>query len=344
MAAAAQSLTRRTLGMCASADGERLCGAAVAASGNGLRMRLKLVAAANLPLPPHLTQNLLQLQKPGGSDGVLLSLLRQEMADQMVQLAALLTGRLEEHAAPLSIGVGDWLLVDEHHPGALPTPCSICDTHRLAELTGLTVVDDFAARDLAAGGNGMVLSLLPYWLLLADRSMTAPERIARVLIERLSTSEEFRMTYLPPHAVLADWLPPVHCETVSSAEAAVDLLLERTSPRADEPPLWPEVAGAVFDDPIDFDWHSAVQTVLPHGHAVPLADFHFDSDSLPAAAWATLALLHLDQAPANMPHMTGAETRRLLGRLTPGSPHLWSRLLREMHKVQPETMSLLRAI
>ncbi len=46
-----------------------------------------------------------------------------------------------------------------------------------------------------------------------------------------------------------------------------------------------------------------------------------------AAVVGLLALLHLDQVPANRPEITGAEVPRLLGRLTPGHPQNWRRLL-----------------
>ncbi len=52
-----------------------------------------------------------------------------------------------------------------------------------------------------------------------------------------------------------------------------------------------------------------------------------ESDVVPAAVAAMLALLHLDQVPANVAGLTGAETPRVLGNLTPGSAQAWQRLL-----------------
>jgi len=51
------------------------------------------------------------------------------------------------------------------------------------------------------------------------------------------------------------------------------------------------------------------------------------STALEPAVVGLLALLHLDQVPANRPEITGAEVPRLLGRLTPGHPQNWRRLL-----------------
>ena len=38
-------------------------------------------------------------------------------------------------------------------------------------------------------------------------------------------------------------------------------------------------------------------------------------------------MLYLDSIPANATAITGTETPRILGRLTPGSPQNWQRLL-----------------
>jgi anhydro-N-acetylmuramic acid kinase len=63
-----------------------------------------------------------------------------------------------------------------------------------------------------------------------------------------------------------------------------------------------------------------------------------------AAVAGVLALLHLDQTPACPTAITGARTPRVLGRLTPGSPQSWQRVLREMTTQQPATVSLRSAI
>lgn len=63
------------------------------------------------------------------------------------------------------------------------------------------------------------------------------------------------------------------------------------------------------------------------------------SDVIPGAVAATLALLHFDQVPANVAGLTGAETPRVLGNLTPGGPQAWQRLLASCvsggHSIRP---------
>ncbi len=70
------------------------------------------------------------------------------------------------------------------------------------------------------------------------------------------------------------------------------------------------------------------QSFLRHAsHRAPTGTESLAADAFGAAAIAVLAMLYLDQVPANSPAITGAETPRLLGRLTPGSPQNWQRLL-----------------
>ena len=52
--------------------------------------------------------------------------------------------------------------------------------------------------------------------------------------------------------------------------------------------------------------------------------------ALEPACAAVLAMCHLDQTPGNLPACTGSELPRLLGRLTPGAPQNWQRVLHTM--------------
>lgn len=56
-------------------------------------------------------------------------------------------------------------------------------------------------------------------------------------------------------------------------------------------------------------------------------DLKIPDGSLDATVGAILAAFHVDRTPGNLPSVTGAETSRVLGRLTPGSPANWNRLL-----------------
>jgi hypothetical protein len=53
----------------------------------------------------------------------------------------------------------------------------------------------------------------------------------------------------------------------------------------------------------------------------------FPEEAVEAAASAILALLFIDQAPASQTAISNTSRPRPLGRLTPGSPQNWQRLL-----------------
>jgi hypothetical protein len=83
---------------------------------------------------------------------------------------------------------------------------------------------------------------------------------------------------------------------------------------------------------------------LPDWKCAALSDSPFKEEWLAPATAAMLALLHLDQIPANLPELTGASAPRILGRLTPGSPGAWRRLLLDMTSANTATLPLRRAV
>ena len=60
---------------------------------------------------------------------------------------------------------------------------------------------------------------------------------------------------------------------------------------------------------------------------VRIGELGIPVETLGPSCIAGLALLHLDRVPANPTAITGASVPRALGRLTPGSPRNWKRLL-----------------
>ncbi len=63
-----------------------------------------------------------------------------------------------------------------------------------------------------------------------------------------------------------------------------------------------------------------------------------------AAGTALLALLHIDQVPATQTSTTRITVPRVLGRLTPGGPKSWHRLLSQAADARPQVMSLRAAM
>ncbi|MFZ5833729.1 MAG: anhydro-N-acetylmuramic acid kinase [Planctomycetota bacterium] len=110
---------------------------------------------------------------------------------------------------------GHWRLAQ-----GIPSGClSICDGYRVAELTGLNVVDDLPGRDLACGGQGGPLLTVAQWILLRDANRD------EVLVDLGRT---MRATFLPamsrPDAAASLW-----AMDVGPGTAMLDLLAQRFS-------------------------------------------------------------------------------------------------------------------
>jgi anhydro-N-acetylmuramic acid kinase len=88
---------------------------------------------------------------------------------------------------------------------------SLSDPARVAELTGLTVVDDFPARDLARGGRGGPIDALAQWIILRDATR------CRALVDLERT---IRLIYLPP----ARWVQAAERVTALDVGPGMDLL------------------------------------------------------------------------------------------------------------------------
>ena len=102
---------------------------------------------------------------------------------------------------------------------------SLCDGNRLAELSGLTVIDSFPSRDLAVGGNGQPLEALPLWLLLADRN----SRIARHHIGVCNMGPTTDIFVLPPSDGLDSEVPLIRYEQAPGTDL-IRLLIDQCLP------------------------------------------------------------------------------------------------------------------
>ena len=87
-----------------------------------------------------------------------------------------------------------------------------------------------------------------------------------------------------------------------------------------------------------------IQRRLPETELVALGSYGIPADFLRATATAVLGLLHIDQIPANSPTLTGADSPRILGRLTPGNPANWHQVLACMAQTLPDKLPLRSAI
>ncbi len=409
-------------GVLVSRDCRRLSAAMVGAAGTGLALRPEIAAKVTAQTPAEIADLFAQLS---GSDGRssaseiagALAGLRAHLADAQ---ASLLDALLAQAQIPpsriLVAGVQDpglWDCGRTAGAGYL----GLCDAARLAELTGMNIIDAFAARDVASGGLGGPLTALAEWVLLRD------PRTNRLLLDLGRTA---RMTWLPrgqpgaaaPGLVSFDAGPGMGlldllsqrltggkhmfdpggrlavqgCRIAELIEYwSVDPYFRRPLPRWRPRGVPPErfLVGAL-QKAVDSGWsvrdmlctatHFVAETInlairgrlprdatideiiitgggqqngmllreiaarLPGVALTRTADVNFPLDSLGPACTAILALFYVNQVPANSPEVTGTEIARVLGRLTPGSPQSWQRLLAEMTGSRPAVRPLRSAL
>ncbi len=408
---------RWVVGVLVSSDCARLAAAVVAAKGRGLEIRAQVGPVLTVENPPEVVGLFGHLDDPGGgsadSDTVAsVASLRDQLASAQ---ASLVTELLDEaRIAPARV-----LAMGVHDPGLWGRTggfMGLCDPARLAESTGLNVIDAFPARDVVAGGQGGPITALPKWILLRH-----PNRNRLIL----DLGRTIRMTYLPADRGLQPASGIVSFE-VGPGMRLLDQLTVRltTGEHRFDPGGRFAVQGRRIPELIDHwlqepglkrplpRWHprgirperfllDAVQMAVESGWSVQdmlcsathflaeeiavavrrwlpqdakpdeialsgggqqngmllreitarlpelpmlrIEEIGISSPALGPASPAILALLYLDQVPANHPRTTGAEVTRVLGRMTPGSPQSWQRLLQELTGSSPTTLRPLRS-
>lgn len=343
-----------------------------------------------------------------------------DVAEWAAEVAASLTARLAPiQGTALAIalhGFGHWQQDLVHDRCYMPD----CDTARLSQLTGLTVVDDFPSRDLADQGRGGPCEAAGIWMLLGDRS-TIPGRRIRALLDLGDTVRLFLLPprqpgQLPPHLLAYDvapgeqllaeltrhlseaqhpgdpqgklavqgrqvgrllegwlaaiapspipwqpegfsmepWLQVLQAQLTGSRASLHDVLctavhfiarriaqcLKEQLPRSQPVGQLILTGGGRRNGFLV----QQIQQLLPELEFSALESWSIPAISLPAAATALLAQLHIDQVPANSPSLTGAQAPRILGRLTPGRPTNWHQVLADMALTLPAKLPLRNAV
>lgn len=230
--------------------------------------------------------------------------------------------------------------------------CALSDSQRVADLTGLTVIDNFPVNDVLSGGSGGPLEPLPLWLAFADRH----ERVASEHRIVILAEEQIRAFLLPASDGLDAELPLIQIAAASkndfadAFEEALKQLHHQTRQRLTNGPM-PAVAQTfVFGTE---QRKTELKSVLANrlvtreittAHPEALDCLGVDHDSIFATIAGLLGILHIDQMQGNLPWLTGATDQRVLGRLTPGTPSNWRQLVREMSDFSPPAMKLKDAI
>ena len=151
-----------------------------------------------------------------------------------------------------------------------------------------------------------------------------------------------RWFHLPPSDGLDHDLPDVRCgNLISRGQQSIRNALESSLPQLGEILENVEliVTGKHFAkfNPEECDW-------IPHKQITTSGKFDIDPEAMMPTVAAMLGIAHLDQLPMNLPQLTGADAPRILGRITPGKPSNWRRVLLNMSDHRPPTMKLRDAI
>lgn len=188
-----QPATRYSIGLAIGKERSLAQGTILATQGRGSALRGRVLADAAAELPQGAVLGLERLVRGAHLSPSDLAEISDGWVDATVSLVHHLLAEVGEAKDDLLlIGVDDvgvWLGEEERDRTFVP----LIDAARLAEATGLNVIDAFASRDLAQQGRGGPLHALPLWLLLADRRETGAGR-TRVVLDLADTA---RLIFLP---------------------------------------------------------------------------------------------------------------------------------------------------
>ncbi len=87
-----------------------------------------------------------------------------------------------------------------------------------------------------------------------------------------------------------------------------------------------------------------ISTALHQRPLTSIAQLGFPSETFDSLCVALLSLMNVDRIPSSLPQLTGGDTTKPLGRLTPGSVANWQRLLQSMLQTKPAVRSLRSAM
>lgn len=212
---------RLIAGLCLSRDFAKIDAVLMVAAGHGKYLRIKHTEAQSQALPQNLQTDLQEItSKPNAS----VADMRQLLTDLAIHQASLFekikcrAGKYVDRI--LAIAVTDMGLRWRDFDGSQQY-ASLCDPVRLSQLTGTTVIDDFPARDVAAGGKGICLDALPLWFLHADRThnIAADHRLV------LQLNSQSTGYWLPASDGLDSDLPNIGCIGPTPSVGFLDELL-----------------------------------------------------------------------------------------------------------------------
>lgn len=139
-------------------------------TGTPPKLEARIIASTMLPYPPAIRQEILAACQLQSSNAQVLSELNFSLGYTMANgIQKFLTdmGQIGEVDLIGSHGQTVWHNVDEN--GLVTSTLQIASASVIAEITGITTINNFRERDVAAGGQGAPLTAYVDWLLLRDK-------------------------------------------------------------------------------------------------------------------------------------------------------------------------------
>lgn len=332
---------RMTIGLSIDSGFENVSGSLLVTKGRGKFTRLEHSVAVEREIPSAIRETCLRFSQGSNRDTMELSLVQRDLAE--VQSA--LVNRLKASAGKyvdriLAVAVCDPGIWTTDYDNS-PVYRGFCNANALAESSGISVIDEFPARDLVVGGSGRPLAAFPVWMLFADRSRTVASKFRSLLVVDQTQVQQFD---LPPSDGLDAELPDVGYQVTPLSQWS-----GATKPRLNDSINHEWIVACEADRTAETADQSKAETLSSIASQLTGEVLQFESlvgqgTCFEALIAATLGLFHIDQLPANLPHLTGADSQRILGRLTPGRPTNWRQLIRAMSQYQPAPMKLKDAV
>jgi anhydro-N-acetylmuramic acid kinase len=152
----------RVIGLMSGTSADGIDAALCEIDGAPPALTARIVRGASVPYPAALRERVLAAMRAGGADARELALLNVEIGEAFARAALALTAG----PADLIGSHGQTVWHEVREDGRVAATLQIGEAAVIAERAGLTVVSNFRARDVAAGGQGAPLVSYLDWLLL----------------------------------------------------------------------------------------------------------------------------------------------------------------------------------
>ena len=196
---------RLAMGLSISRDFGSVHGAMLLTEGHGKHLRLKHSVSESLELPDTIRDTCCELSHSDSPDFSATLLAKSDLSRALCPMIESLKQNAGKYVDRLLLVAvtdpGMWFKDFDGHVSFTNWIDPVC----LAEITGITTLDSFPARDMAVGGSGQNLNCLPVWLMMADRSKTISDQ-HRLFV---SMQAETQIVFLPASDGLEAEIPSI---------------------------------------------------------------------------------------------------------------------------------------